>query len=252
MSILDTFDNQSEEIIQPWKVVQPVENFPEVVIVTFSSKICELLVSYEKVEQISELSCGFTTIPIYKIDMNGKAFAFYLTMIGGSASAALMEEVIAKGGRKFLFFGSCGVLDKNIVTNHLIIPTSAYRDEGVSYHYMQASDYIDIPSSNQLTEIFEELNYPYIKTKTWTTDAFYRETRNNMLRRKEDGCLVVEMECASLMAVAQFRKVDFYQFLYTEDSLDGVEWDERTMGKLTRDDREKYLVMALEVAQKIS
>jgi len=172
-------------------------------------------------------------------------------MLGGSASAALMEEVIAKGGRKFLFFGSCGVLDSNIVAGHLIVPTSAYRDEGVSYHYMQTSDYLDIYTSDKMSSIFEELDYPYVKTKTWTTAAFYRETKNNMIKRRAEGYLVVEMECASLAAVAQFRNVEFYQFLYTEDSLDGIEWDSRIMGKLIKDDRWKYLSIALEVASRI-
>jgi len=251
MSIIDTFDNQSEEIIKPWNVVEKVNGFPEVVIVTFSERIFELLLSYENVEQISNLSTGFIQIPIYKINWGGKEYAVYLSMLGGSASAALMEEVIAKGGRKFLFFGSCGVLDSNIVAGHLIVHTSAYRDEGVSYHYMQISDYVDINTADKLANIFEELDYPYVKTKTWTTAAFYRETKNNMMKRKADGCLVVEMECASLAEVAQFRNVEFYQFLFTEDSLDGVEWDSRIMGKLTKDDRRKYLSIALEVASRI-
>lgn len=120
--------------------------------------------------------------------------------------------------------------------------------EGVSYHYETVSDYIEIRTSTRLITIMEELKLPYMTTKTWTTCAFYRETRNNMEKRKLEGCLVVEMECASLAAVAKFRKVEFYQFLYTEDSLDGVDWDSRIMWHLTTDDRTKYRDIAIEVA----
>lgn len=251
MSIINTFDNQTEEIIKPWEVIKKVENFPDTVIVTFSAKIFNLFLNLENVEKISSLSCGFAQIPIYKICYAGKTFAVYTTMMGDAASAALMEEVIAKGGKKFLFFGSCGVLDKNIIAGHLVVPTAAYRDEGTSYHYMEASEYIEIITANRLSEIFSELKYPYIKTKTWTTSAFYRETRQNMLKRKEEGYLVVEMECAALAAVARYRKVDFYQFLYSEDSIDNINWDSRIMGKLTNDDRIKYLTIAFDIALRI-
>ena len=37
---------------------------------------------------------------------------------------------------------------------------------------------------------------------TWSTDGFYRETPDKVVYRIEEGCSVVEMECASL-AVAQ-------------------------------------------------
>ncbi|MGD8752338.1 MAG: hypothetical protein PVG14_12985, partial [Anaerolineales bacterium] len=42
-----------------------------------------------------------------------------------------------------------------------------------------------------------------------------------------EGCLVVEMEAAGMMAVAQYRKVPFGQILYAGDDLSGAEWDHR-------------------------
>lgn len=116
---------------------------------------------------------------------------------------------------------------------------------------MPANDFVDITSSKRLGKIFDELNIPYVFGKTWTTDAFYRETRNNVETRKKDGCITVEMECASVMAASQFRKVPAYQFLYAEDSLDEEVWDSRTMGKVPHSDIEKYLKIALEVAIRI-
>ena len=37
-----------------------------------------------------------------------------------------------------------------------------------------------------------------------------------MRKRKDDGCIVVDMECASIMAVGQFRNIPVYQFLYVQ------------------------------------
>ena len=62
--------------------------------------------------------------------------------------------------------------------------------------------------------------------KTWTTDAFYRETPAKVRRRREEGCLTVEMEAAAFFAVAQFRGVPFAQLLYGGDDVSGV-WDFR-------------------------
>ena len=138
-----------------------------------------------------------------------------------------------------------------LAAGRFILPTQAYRDEGVSYHYMPVSDYVDIPPSERLGEIFDELHLPYVKGRVWTTDAFYRETRNNMEKRKADGCIAVDMECASAMAVSQFRGVPVYQFLYAEDSLDGGAWDPRTMGKAPASGYEKHLRIALEVASRL-
>ena len=63
--------------------------------------------------------------------------------------------------------------------------------------------------------------------KTWTTDAPYRETPNEIAQRRREGCLTVEMESAALMAVAQYRDVTLGQVLYGGDDLSGAEWDNR-------------------------
>ena len=49
-------------------------------------------------------------------------------------------------------------------------------------------------------------------------------------RRKAEGCLTVEMECAAFLAVAQFRRVSFGQILATGDDVSGDEWDPRDLG----------------------
>lgn len=38
-------------------------------------------------------------------------------------------------------------------------------------------------------EVLTEFGYPYVEGVTWTTDAMYRETREKVNRRKEQGAL---------------------------------------------------------------
>ncbi len=96
--------------------------------------------------------------------------------------------------------------------------------------------------------ILNDIHVPYHKTKTWTTDAFYRETKCNMEKRKEEGCGIVEMECASIMAVGQFRKKEVYQFLYAADCLGGNDWDKRILGDMPETLTERILLVAMEAA----
>lgn len=80
---------------------------------------------------------------------------------------------------------------------------------------------------NALVKTLTSRGVPHHLGKAWTTDAPYRETPDIIAKRKEEGCLVVEMEAASMMAVAQFRDVIFGQVLYGGDDLSSAEWDNR-------------------------
>lgn len=86
---------------------------------------------------------------------------------------------------------------------------------------------------------------PYLVSKTWTTDGFYRETPGKIQRRKAEGCLTVEMEAAAFFAVAQFRGVVLAQMLYGGDDVSGAEWDSRRWTKRATV-REKLFWLAAE------
>lgn len=100
-----------------------------------------------------------------------------------------------------------------------MVPTEAYRDEGTSYHYAPASDYITVKNADVVARFMEENKIPFVKGKTWTTDSFYRKTVNNFEKRKEDGCISVEMECAAIQAMCDFRNLELYMFLTCGDLL---------------------------------
>lgn len=252
MSLLDTFDPHSEEIIKVnlQRSFHEADHFPEVVVAAFKEETFHLLEQVCAAEQIAALREG-RTIPIYRAKWNGRDIGIYHSLAGGPGTACLLEQVIARGVKKILLYGNCGVLNKEIASGHLILPTAAYRDEGTSYHYLSVSDYVEIPTYRHLAEILDELRLPYVTGKVWTTDAFYRETRNNMEKRKADGCIAVDMECASAIAVCQFRRVPMYQFFYADDCLDGDKWDRRMMGAMPSSVHEKYLRVALEIASRL-
>ncbi|MBR4069455.1 MAG: nucleoside phosphorylase [Clostridia bacterium] len=251
MSITDTFDCNGEEVIKAKNNVRMIEDFPDTLLVVFSAKVCNLFLGKYDATQIGALFAGGREFPIYRFAYRGMKLGFFHTALGGAASAALLEEVIALGAEKLLYFGSCGALHSEIAEGRLLVPTAAYRDEGVSYHYAEASDYLEIETASALMQILDDMHIAYHATKTWTTDAFYRETRSNLEKRRAGGCGVVEMECASIMAVGQFRKKKVYQFLYAADCLADSDWDKRILGNMPADMRERILLVAIEAATRL-
>lgn len=251
MSLFDTFDPDSEEILKPSHMIQPVEGFPETVFLTFEEKSLQALQSGWNTRVAATLRGG-RDIPVYALRHNGRELAACQSIIGGAGTAGLLEEALALGAKKVLIYGSCGVLDAELAAGHFILPTQAYRDEGVSYHYLPVSDYVDIPTAQRLGKIFDELNLPYVKGRVWTTDAIYRETRTKAAARRGEGCVAVEMECASLMAAGRFRGRRVYQFLYAEDSLAGAAWEGRTWGRTPESEYERLLKIALETGIRLS
>ena len=172
-------------------------------------------------------------------------------MVGAPAAARQVEELIARGCNKFIVCGDCGVLDKNIIVGNVVLPLAAIRDEGTSYHYVKPSREIKMNKEalNLLEKNLIKNNIQFTKTKTWTTDAFYRETKAKLIKRKNEGCLVVEMEASAYMAVAEFNNVKLGQILYASDSLDLKVWNRRK-NQVTTINREFLLNFAIQCCLK--
>ena len=248
-TVFKRFPQEHQAFINPEDTTAHNPSFPELCVSMFSENIINKFASFDNVTIIGELYSANGTIPIYQIIYNHTPIAFYLSRVGAPACAAGLEEVIALGAKKLVLFGSCGILD-NKADGKIIIPTSAVRDEGTSYHYIEASEEIDMDkhSIEKAVHCLETCGYPYITGKTWTTDAIYRETKSLIEERKAAGCIAVEMECSAAIAVTQFRKISFVQFLFGADNLDASKWEPRDLTEYGLSNEEKYLALAFECA----
>ena len=86
---------------------------------------------------------------------------------------------------------------------------------------------------------------PHEHGRTWTTDAFFRETRAKVDRRRDEGCITVEMEASAMFAAAAFRGAVYGQLLYAGDDLSDKEWDGRAWDQ-QHDVRDRLLDLALD------
>ena len=106
---------------------------------------------------------------------------------------------------------------------------ASVRDEGTSYRFAPA-DVAVLPHPRALTaidDVLTEAGVPHDRGMTWTTDAFFRETRARVPDDVSRAGITVEMEAAAMFAAAAFRGIVYGQLLYAGDDISADEWDHR-------------------------
>ena len=252
--ILEEYDETKNSMFNPDEVEHKFKNISKIGVTCFSKKLLDKLVSRFNGEEILQSSNGNGELPIYKICYDGEELVLFLSRVGAPACVVQYEEVFAMGLEKLVVFGTCGVLDKSIEDLAIIIPNSAIRDEGTSYHYVPDSESIEMNKEykNLFKQVLDENGYKYEEGATWTTDGFYRETKEKLEMFKQKGAVCVEMEGASIAAVCEYKKLKYFTFYYAGDNLDAVEWEERSLGQLTSFEKKARVpYLAFELARKI-
>jgi uridine phosphorylase len=245
------FDSAPAAVLEPSKLIDRIDISEHAVVCFFQDVITQLSQRHEA-RVLKHLRSEIGTHPVFEIEVDGKRLTVFHPGVGAPLAAGLLEEVIALGCRKFVACGGAGVLNKDIAVGHIIVPSSAVRDEGTSYHYLPPSREVEASPEavRAITSVLEARNVEYIVAKTWTTDAIYRETLEKVKMRKAEGCVSVEMEAASFFAVAKFRGVQFGQMLYGGDDVSSEEWDSRGWERQTSV-REKLFYLAAEACLKM-
>jgi uridine phosphorylase len=222
-------------------------DMPEKCVICFFKEVIDGLYKEGRTKIITEVKSECGLHPIYEFNYKGERMALFHPMVGSPMAAGLLENVIALGATKFIACGGAGVLDEKIRLGHIVIPHSAIRDEGTSYHYLPPSREVEASPEGikAIQKTLNSHNIDYVVSKTWTTDAIYRETPEKIKLRKSEGCVTVEMECAAFFAVAKFRGVIFAQLLYGGDDLSSEQWDSRDWNNQTSV-REKLFWLATE------
>lgn len=240
------FDDNPQAVIMPTHEDLDL-NLPSRCVYAFLGEEIERYANAIGAEKVGEFVSATKTYPVYVMTYNGEEICLAQAPVGSAAAAQFLDWLIGYGVKQILSTGTCGVL-VDMPENVFLIPTKALRDEGASYHYVAPSRYIDM--NKQALEAIEkslkQKKIPYEEVMTWSTDGFYRETPDKVAYRIEEGCSVVEMECAALAAVAKLRGAIWGLLLFTADSLVDIDnYDQRNWGAEAFD---KALELCLDIA----
>lgn len=246
------FDPNRQAVIDPQRVIKPLENMPPHCLLCFFGDQVARLAETGQARQITEVRSEMGAQPVYVISHAERELAIVQPGVGAPLAGGFLEELIAKGCNRFIACGGAGVLDRDIAAGHLLVPDSAVRDEGTSYHYLPPAREVaaDTRAVAAIEQVLSEHGVGYLRCKTWTTDAFYRETPDKVARRRQEGCLCVEMEAAALFAVAQFRDVPLAQILYAGDDVSGMDWEHRDW-HIRHDVRKQIVWLAAEACLRL-
>lgn len=203
----------------------------ETCLATFSARLIEDLLARDWIEKIPNVEFSSNaSVTSYVYLFKDCHIGICHFPVGASvAHGAMIETSALFHVKNWVVFGSCGGLVP-VQPGHLLLMKEAYRDEGTSYHYMEPSDFIDLPGSALIQTFYEKHQLAYIEGKVWTTDAFYRETKEEVQEHIAQGCIGVDMEASALQAVSQSFGLNYYPFFYTADSLSGEEHEVGILG----------------------
>jgi uridine phosphorylase len=128
---------------------------------------------------------------------------------GAPVAAMVLEELIAFGVKRFISIGLAGSLQPDLNVGDVIVCDRALRAEGTSDYYLPHAECVtaDADLVQQMSMAFSQRGLaPHIGA-SWTTDAPYRELRSDIQQRRDSGVLMVEMEAAAFLSVAQHWQV---------------------------------------------
>ncbi len=237
------YSTERGAIIDPQKGEEP---FPRLCIMTFFGEVVEAFLNRYPGEVIGTYISEMRDFPAYRLNVRGTDICLIQAVVGSGSIAMMTDWLYGRGVQVLLCCGACGVL-ADIPAGDVMIPVRALRDEGASYKYLSPEKYIAIQEKpiRIFREVLEEYGISYIECTTWTTDGFYRETRDMVEHRVRQGCQTVEMECATMAAIAKFRGRVFGQLLYSGDILVGETYDNRNWND-NLSAREKIFQVTLE------
>lgn len=159
---------------------------------------------------------------MYTLESEGISCGIVARTIGGPYAVLIAEQLHVSGARLILGLTSAGRVSPDLPLPSLVIPNSAVRDEGTSFHYLPPAALVAAPTpvNHLLAEELQPLGIPVTQGRVWTTDAPYRETESELRRHARGGVLAVEMQTASLFAFATAKRANIGVVAHLTNAVD--------------------------------
>ena len=158
--------------------------------------------------------------------LDGRPLTIQSTGIGGPSAAIVVSELAQLGARRFVRVGTCGSLRAGLGVGELVVVTEAICEDGTS-RALTAVDRTraegDDPPRRVVPapELLAQLAAAGVTEQVVavSTDLFYDRPAGERDRWAGRGAAVVELEAATVLALARRRGLDAAALLLVTDAL---------------------------------
>ena len=217
---------------------------PEDIIFTYDSRIFQSAIKQTAAKPVGWYIYSGRS---YQGTTGAKSVGVVHALIGSSAAAMNLEELISYGAKRIYELGLAGAIDVTLEPGDVVVLRGAFSDEGTSKHYFR--DGPRFGSSRALTTMVAESlrlgNLEYIECDAWTTDAPYRETVEEVARFRRKGAKIVNMESSAIFAVASYRGIDAASVQIVSDVVSEKKWNPAFHRDIVDTRREEVLAAVL-------
>jgi len=198
----------------------PTGNVPALCILEFDGDLTDWLVREGVAKSFAPWACFHTSM--FAMDLEGITCGIIARTIGGPYAVLIAEQLKAAGAKLIIGLTSAGRVSSELPLPCLVVATSAIRDEGTSYHYLAPSK--EVVCNSQVVPLLERelitTGWAIRSGKVWTTDAPYRESKDQLAKWSGEGVLAVEMQAASLFAFAVARQASVAVIAMVSNAVD--------------------------------
>ncbi len=197
----------------------PVADVPHVCVLDPDGDIVRHLIATGRATRDPSWACYHTDL--WRTTIDGMDIGVIGCAVGASFAVLLAEQMFACGCRLLISVTSAGRLVELRAPPYFVLINKALRDEGTSYHYLPPADFVLAdPGLLALAAVaLQELDLNIETGGSWTTDAPFRETADQISAMTARGLLAVEMEAAALYAFATARQKPVICFAHVTNQM---------------------------------
>jgi uridine phosphorylase len=164
---------------------------------------------------------------------------------GGPVVVSIVEELKYYGVKSILSVGFVGSLNKKYSMGSNIRALGSLSELGTTPHYDKAKFIMD---DGKITNLFDNESMEY--AMVWTTNAIYREYKNDVEYAINNGCDVVNMDTSHFFAACKILNISCAYFATVSDALLD-EWD-NNLTTLVKDGSESQNILINTILKKLS
>ena len=202
-----------------------VENAPPSVVISWQRNVLDRVRASRNVREIAGPAGGILGL--------SEAVGFAFLPIGAPLVAIALEELAALGTRTVVGLGTAGAIATRLAVGDVVVCSAALRDDGTSHHYERDGRWAK--PNQRVTEQLRAAVPSAAFGATWTTDAPYRETFEEIAAYQREGVLTVDMEASALFTVGASLGVRTASVFCVSDELYGDTWQPHFYSKAVDD-----------------